>query len=128
MRRLTEHRRRRPGTRERSRFGPGARPGNRDLVRFRRNRELLAREVTVFVLWIAVAVMLVHLAQTLWQVSQTHLAERSAVLRNLLPALPALAILFCGWRARQNLREIREIRSEQVGVRTRLASIADDDA
>jgi hypothetical protein len=92
-------RRRRPNTRERSRFGGGARYGNRDLVRFRRNRELLAREITVLVLWIAVAVMLLNLAQTLREVSQTHLAERSALLRNLLPAVPALAVLFCGWRA-----------------------------
>jgi hypothetical protein len=105
----------------------GASRGNRDLIRFHRNRELLAREVTVLVLWIAVAVMLVNLAQTLWAVSQTHLAERSAFLRNLLPALPAVAVLFCGWRARLNVVEIREIRVEQAEVRARLSTPPEDD-
>jgi hypothetical protein len=128
LRSLTDsRRRRRPSTRERSRFGRGASRGNRDLIRFHRNRELLAREVTVLVLWIAVAVMLVNLAQTLRAVSQIHLAERSAFLRNLLPALPAVAVLFCGWRARLNVVEIREIRVEQAEVRARLSTPPDDD-
>ena len=82
----------------------------------------------MLVLWIAVAVMLMNLAHTLWAVSQTHLAERSALLRSLLPALPALAVFFCGWRARMNLVEIREIRAEQAEVRARLSARADDDA
>lgn len=127
MRSLTDSRRgRRPSTRERSRFGRGARQGNRDLIRFRRNRELLAREVTVFVLWIAVGAMLLNLADTLLAVSRTHLAERSAILRYILPALPLLATLGCVWRARLNFREIREIRAEQAGVRDRLAAAAEE--
>jgi len=124
---LTDPRRgRRPSTRERSRFGRGARHGNRDLIRFHRNRELLAREVTVLILWIAVGAMLLNLAQTLRAVSQTHLAERSVILRYLLPALPLLATMGCAWRARLNFREIREIRAEQSEVRDRLAAAADE--
>lgn len=119
-------RRRRPPLRERSRFGRGNR-GNRDVVRFRRNRELLAREITVLILWFAVAVMLLNLSRTLWVFSENQLAERSALLRNSLPLLPIVAAVFCVWRARTNLREIREIRAEQAEVKARLAAVQDDD-
>lgn len=117
-------RRRRPDIRERSRFGRGGK-GNRDLIRFRRNRELLAREVTVLILWVAVAVMLLNLAGTLRNVSQTHLAERNALLRNSLPLLAILAAVGCAWRARLNWREVREIRAEQAEVKSRLVDRAD---
>jgi hypothetical protein len=125
---LTDSRRgRRPNTRERSRFGRGARPGNRDLIRFRRNRELMAQEVTVLILWIAVGAMLLNLARTLHAVSQIHLAEHSAILRYVLPALPLLAMLGCAWRARQNIREITEIRADQTSVRDRMSAAADEE-
>ena len=92
MRSLTDsRRRRRPSVRERSRFGRGGKT-NRDVIRFRRNREMLVREITVLILWIAVAVMLVNLAQTLLAVSKTHLAERNALMRHSLPFVPVLAI------------------------------------
>lgn len=110
--------------RERSRFGRASK-GNRDIIRFRRNRELLVREVTVLILWIAVAVMLVNLAQVLVSVSRTHLAERSALLRHALPFVPVLAAIFCIWRARLNFREIREIRVEQEEVKERMQRIDD---
>ena|GEM_PF-3180160 len=127
MRSLTDsRRRRRPDIRERSRFGRGGK-GNRDLMRFRRNRELLAREVTTLILWIAVAVMLLNLASTLRDVAGTHLAQRSALLRNSLPLLPLLAAVLCVWRARLNFTEIREIRAEQAEVKRRLAQADDPD-
>jgi hypothetical protein len=119
-------RRRRPSLLERSRFGRGAHV-NRDLIRFRRNRELLAREVTVLILWIAVAVMLLNLAQTMRVFSANQLGERSAILRYLLPSIPVLATVFCAWRARLNFREIREIRAEQTEVKARLAALEDED-
>ena len=127
MRSLTDsRRRRRPSVRERSRFGRASK-GNRDAIRFRRNRELLVREVTVLILWIAVSVMLVNLAQTLVSVSRIHLAERSALLRNALPFIPVLAAVFCIWRARLNFVEIREIRAEQAEVKARLMAPDEDD-
>ena len=127
MRSLTDsRRRRRPSVRERSRFGRGGKT-NRDVIRFRRNREMLVREITVLVLWIAVAVMLVNLAQTLLAVSKTHLAERNSLIRHSLPFIPVLAAIFCIWRARLNIREIREIRAEQTEVKERMRSLADDD-
>jgi hypothetical protein len=119
-------RRRRPSLRERSKFGRGT-TANRDIIRFRRNRELLVREITVLVLWIAVAVMLVNLAQVLVTVSRTHLAERSALLRNALPFVPVLAAIFCIWRARLNFREIREIRAEQAAVKERMTRPDDNE-
>jgi hypothetical protein len=119
-------RRRRPSVRERSRFGRASK-GNRDVIRFRRNRELLVREITVLVLWIAVSVMLVNLAQTLLAVSKTHLAERAALLRHSLPFVPVLAAIFCIWRARLNIREIREIRAEQAEVKARMTAPDDED-
>ena len=127
MRSLTDsRRRRRPTVRERSRFGRGGK-GNRDIIRFRRNREMIVREVTILVLWIAVAVMLIDLADTLVTVSRSHLAERNALLRNSLPLVPVLAAIFCIWRARLNIREIREIRAEQSEVKARMQSPVDDD-
>jgi uncharacterized membrane-anchored protein len=87
---------------------------------------MLVREATVLILWIAVAVMLVNLAQTLVTVSKTHLAERSALLRHSLPFVPVLAAIFCIWRARLNFLEIREIRTEQAEVKARM--LAGDDA
>ncbi len=96
-------------------------------MRFRRNRELLAREVTTLILWIAVAVMLLNLAGTLRDVAGTHLAQRSALLRNSLPLLPLLAAVLCVWRARLNFTEIREIRAEQAEVKRRLAQVDDPD-
>ena len=81
----------------------------------------------MFILWIAVGAMLLNLADTLLSVSRTHLAERSAILRYVLPALPLLATLGCAWRARMNIREIREIRAEQAGVRDRLAAAVDEE-
>jgi hypothetical protein len=84
--------------------------------------------VTVLILWIAVAVMLVNLAQTLVTVSKTHLAERGAILRHSLPFVPVLAAIFCIWRARLNLREIREIRAEQAEVKARMLAGEDTEA
>jgi len=89
---------------------------------------LLVREVTVLILWIAVAVMLVNLAQVLVSVGRTHLLERSTLLRYALPFVPVLAAIFCIWRARLNFREIREIRAEQQEVKERLKRVDDDDA
>lgn len=127
MRSWTERgRRRRPSLRERSRFGRGGR-GNRDVARFRRNRELLAREITVLILWIAVGVMLLNLAQTMRAFSANQLGERSALLRHGLPLIPVLATVFCGWRARLNVREIRELRAEQAEVKARLAAVGDEE-
>lgn len=127
MRSWTESRRkRRPSLRERSRFGRAGR-GNRDVIRFRRNRELLAREITVLVLWVAVAVMLLNLAATIRVFSENQLGERSAFLRYGLPLVPVLATVFCGWRARLNVREIRELRAEQAAVKARLAALQDEE-
>ena len=127
MRSWTERgRRRRPSLRDRSRFGRGNK-GNRDVVRFRRNRELLAREITVLILWIAVGVMLLNLAQTMRVFSANQLGERSAILRNGLPLIPVLATLFCGWRARLNVREIRELRAEQAEVKARLTAVEEEE-
>ena len=81
----------------------------------------------MLILWVAVSVMLINLAQTLVNVSNTHLAERSALLRNSLPFIPVLAAIFCIWRARLNFREIREIRAEQAEVKARMMSPDEDD-
>lgn len=127
MRSWTELRRgRRPDSRGRSRFGRGAK-GNRDLNRFRRNRELLARESTMLVLWVAVAVMLLNLAGTLHRVAIHQLAERAALIRYSLPTVAVLAALGSLWRARLNLREIQELRTEQAGVKNRLLDARSDE-
>jgi hypothetical protein len=124
---IDNRRRRRTSARERTRFGGSARPGNRDLIRYRRNRELLVREVTTLVLWIAVASMLVHLASTLRNVASVHLAERSVFIRHSLPLVALAGTVFCFWRARFNWREVREIQADQSATRQRLEELVDDD-
>jgi hypothetical protein len=105
----------------RSRFKDGAlRSGSRDLQRFRRTRELIAREMTVFILWLAIAFMLIPLGRSLWRVAQAHLADRPVVLQVALPALPALALVFCVFRARSSWAELGALRQDQREILRRL--------
>lgn len=108
-------RRRRRSERFRSRFQRGAatQSKNRSLIRFRRNRELMAREMVTLALWIVIAGMLALLARALGRVVDQHLAERELIVRVGLPALPLIAALGCLWRARAALREYADIRREQ---------------
>lgn len=122
MRISTERRRRR---RPRSRFERGsAASKGRDLIRFRRNRESLAREVTVLLLWGALVMLLVRLGQALWQVGQRHLVEQGTLVQLALPALAVAAAVFAIWRARGNWAEIRDIRREQRVLTDRMRRVA----
>jgi hypothetical protein len=105
----------------RSRFHDGgAASGNRLLQKYRRNRQILAREFTSLILWLALAFMMIPLGRSLWRVAAAHLADRSVFWRYGLPGLAALALIFCLLRARSGWREIREIRAEQREVLAKL--------
>ena len=122
MRISTDRRRRR---RPRSRFERGsAASKGRDLIRYRRNRESLAREVTVLLLWGALVVLLIRLGGSLWHVGQRHLAEHGMLVQLALPALALVAGVFALWRARGNWSEIQDIRQEQKVLTERLRRLA----
>lgn len=105
----------------RSRFRDGrAGSGNRLLQKYRRNRQILAREFTSLILWLALAFMMIPLGRSLWRVAAAHLSDRSIFWRYGLPGLAALALIFCLLRARSGWREIREIRAEQKDVLAKL--------
>jgi hypothetical protein len=98
----------------RSRFKDGpTRSGSRSIQRFRRNRQFQAKEFTTFVLWLAIAVMLVPMGRSLWRVAQAHLSERPLAVQLALPAIAGVALVFCVLRARSSWRELRELRQEQ---------------
>lgn len=90
------------------------------MMRFRRNREILAREWATLLLWGAVLAMLVNFTRVLWLVAAKHLAEYPQLIRLSLPGLAVAAGVFCLFRARGNWREIREVRDEQAAIRDRL--------
>ena len=105
----------------RSHFRDGGKPtSNRLLQKFRRNRQILAREFTSFLLWLALAFMMVPLGRSLWRVSVAHLSDRSIFWRYGLPGLAVLALVFCLSRARNGWREIQEIRAEQARILAKL--------
>jgi hypothetical protein len=111
------------GRREmRLRSGKPASEGNRDLIRFRRNRELMARESVGVALWIGLSAMMILLTRTMHRVAQTHLADQESWIRLGLPALPILGALGTLWRASASLREWLDIRREQREVLARLRS------
>ncbi len=112
-------RRRRPRARDRSRFGGTPGSGSRDSIRYRRNRELIAREVVTALLWVAVFLLLVRLTGVLWRA----LPQMENLPSFLRPAIPLLTLVgggLCLLRARANWREMRDIRREQSGIRARL--------
>jgi hypothetical protein len=109
----------------RLRSGKPASEGNRDLIRFRRNRELMARESVGIVLWLALTGMMLALARTLHRVAQAHLADQESWIQLGLPALPILGAAGTLWRAVASLREWQDIRREQREVLARLRSDAD---
>jgi hypothetical protein len=121
------YKRRRPAARDRSRFRRTGGEGGRDLIRFRRNREALWREISTCVLWIGLTVMLVNLAGTLNRVAGVHLADRNVVVRAVLPLMALGAAGFCLLRARRNVFEIVDIRREQREITDRLRVMASDD-
>jgi hypothetical protein len=105
----------------RSQFRDGGKSsGNRLLQKFRRNRQILAREFTSFVLWLALTFMMVPLGRALWRVSVAHLSDRTVLWRYGLPGLSVFALVFCLLRARAGWREIREIRAEQAEILAKL--------
>jgi len=105
----------------RSRFRDGrAASGNRLLQKYRRNRQILAREFTSLILWLALAFMMIPLGRSLWRVAAAHLSDRSIFWRYGLPGLAALALIFCLLRARSGWREIRELRTEQSEILSKL--------
>lgn len=113
----------------RSRFADGgASTGNRDLARFRRNRQLLARESTSTLLWLAITVMLIPLGRSLWHVARAHLHDRPLVWQVAFPATAALAMMFCLLRARSGWREIIELRRDRVQLLHRLRSQIRDES
>jgi hypothetical protein len=113
----------------RSRFKDGgSRSGNRALRKFRRNRQLIAKELTSTILWLALAFMMVPLGRSLWRVSVSHLAGSSALWRFGLPAVAALGLIFCLWRARIGWREFKELRQEQRQLLEVLRREDDDQA
>jgi len=105
----------------RSRFHDGrAASGNRLLQKYSRNRQMLAREFTSLILWLALAFMMIPLGRSLWRVAAAHLADRSIFWRYGLPGLAALALIFCLLRARSGWREISELRAEQREILSKL--------
>ena len=119
---------RRPKARERfkSKFKGGpTQKGNRDLHRFRRNREIAARERTTGLLWITIGLMLIPLGRTLWRVAQAHLADRMLLIQLCLPGAAVLALVFAFLRARSALAEYRDIRREQGEIMDRLQRALD---
>jgi len=105
----------------RSRFKEGGlRQGNRQAARYRRNRQLLAQQITSTLLWVAIAVMLMPLGRSLWHVSRAHLSDRPLLWQAALPATAAGALVFCLLRARAGWRELRELRREQAELLRKL--------
>ncbi|NNM33437.1 MAG: hypothetical protein HKO53_10245 [Gemmatimonadetes bacterium] len=113
-----------PDRRRRRRGGRFARErtgwGGPKLIRFRRNRELMAREITTLVLWLTLSGMLLVLARRLWDVSRKHLADSEPLVQFALPALAILASIGSFWRARRNWAELQDIRREQAELVARL--------
>jgi hypothetical protein len=101
-------------------------PSRRTIVRFRRNRERMARSLASVFLWAVAAVMLVGLGKTLWRVAQTRLVDRSLPVRLMFPAAACLAIVFSLLRARAAYRDWRESRAEQRALTERLERERDD--
>lgn len=122
MRISPEPRRRRPSARERSRFGRGGSAGGRNLIRFRRNQEAFWREIASAVLWTAIALMLLNLAETLHRFAVRHLADRPEVLQWAFPAVAVAAAVFCAVRVRRGIAEILDIRREQKALAIQLRS------
>ena len=116
----------------RGRYGRGQSSGHggKKLIRFRRNRELMAREIVVTLLWLAIAGMLFVLTRSLWHVAQAHLSEHGPLAYYGLPALALIAALGCLWRARASWREFVDIRREQrelvEGLRNELGETTDE--
>ena len=112
----------------RSRFKDGgSRSGNRDLIRFRRNRQILVRDFTSFSLWLAIAFMMVPLGRSLWRLSAAHFHDPSSVWHFVLPGFAALAMIVCLWRARSGWREIQEVRREQAKLLRALRQEGEDE-
>jgi len=107
--------RRQRESRFRSRYARGriSGKGGQKLIRYRRNRELMASELVRVGLWTAIAIMLVSLTRVLWRVVQVHLAESGPLVQLGLPAISLLAFVGCVWRGRKSLREFLDIRREQ---------------
>jgi hypothetical protein len=103
------------GERFRGRYGRGQSSGHggKKLIRYRRNRELMAREFVTTLLWLAIAAMLFSLTRTLWHVAQAHLAQHGPLAYYGLPGLALCAAAGCLWRARRALHEFLDIRREQ---------------
>jgi hypothetical protein len=94
--------------------------GGKKLIRFRRNRALLAKELTSAVLWLAIAISLVSLGRTLWRVGSVHFAEGHSIIRWSLPGLAAVACVASIVRARKSLLEFLDIRREQSALAAEL--------
>lgn len=122
---------RKSGRRRNSRFAARRqRPtgsGGASLIRFRRNRELMARELIVLVLWGGLALLLGSLAGTLWRVAEVHLADRGRATQIALPLLAILAGIGCLWRARRALQEFLDIRREQAALTEKLRDPGQDE-
>ncbi len=117
---LSPGRRTRHRERFESKFQRRTGRGGRNAIRFRRNRELLAREITTLLLWSAIAVMLAILGKTLAEVARVHLADRAFAVRASLPGAAVIACAACTWRARRSLLEFLDIRREQTELVARL--------
>jgi hypothetical protein len=111
-------RKRRHGERFRGRFARGeeAGRGGRQLIRFRRNREILAREFVALLLWTGIAVMLMILARTFVRVADAHLSDAGIAAKLGLPMLPFAASIGSLWRARNAGIEWNEVRLEQKEI------------
>jgi hypothetical protein len=74
----------------------------------------MARELTSAGLWVAIAISLVLLAQTLWRVGHAHFGPEQVLGRYGLPGAAVVACLGAVWRARRSVREFFDIRQEQA--------------
>jgi len=113
----------------RSRFKDGPpRSGSRSIQRFRRNRQFPAKEFTTFVLWLAIALMLVPMGRSLWHVAQVHLSYLPWPMQLRLPGIAGAGLVFCVLRARSSWSELRELREEQRELlRTMRQELDDED-
>lgn len=124
---LDPGRRRRRGDRFQSKFGRARTGwGGPKLIRYRRNRALMAKEITSFGLWCAIAVALLMLTRTLWRVGDVHFTSEQLAARLGLPAAALLACVGSLWRARRALREFLDIRQEQSQLTEDLRAAAED--